>query len=102
MNIGELVLAVKEIYELIVIIKDIFKELEIDEKDIEDTLKSLKEYCEGPLVDAIGDVVNELAKNCSELIKDAIELFDSIEKNVREIEKTDGEGAKLLKEALYM
>lgn len=102
MGIGEIILAIGEVIELIKIIKDLFKELGIDEKDAQEALKNLKEYCEGPLVDAISDVVNDLIKNCKELIESSINFFEMFEKDVKEIEKTDAEGAKLLREALRM
>lgn len=102
MGFGELVVAATEVYQLIKTIKDILDELDIDEKDVEEALKKLKEACEGPLVDAIGHVVDELMKYCSQLIKDFLDLFNIMEKDIKDIEKTDEEGAKLLREALRM
>ena len=102
MGIGEILIAAKEIYELIKIIMEILDLLDIDEKDAEEALKKLKECIEGPLAEAIGDVVNELIKACSNLIEDFKTLFNTMTKDVEEITNADSEGAKLLKEALHM
>ena len=102
MGFGEMLVAAKEIYELIKIIKEIITELDIDQKDVENALKKLKEFCEGPLVEAVENVVNKLMEHCSELIRDFMDLFDGMDRDVKEIEKTDKEGAELLKSALYM
>lgn len=101
MGIGEFIMAIKTIYEIITVIKAILEELEIDQKDIESAMKNLKEFCEGPLVDAIADVVNDLAESCAKLIKDALDFMDILETDVKDHEKKNKEGAELLKEALY-
>ena len=102
MGFGELLVAAKEIYELIKLIKEIIDLLDIDQKDAENALKKLKEFCEGPLVDAVENVVNKLMQHCKELIQDFNNLFDGMDRDIKEIEKTDREGAELLKSALYM
>ena len=79
MGFGELLIAAKEIYELIKIIKEIIQELDIDQKDVENALKKLKDFCEGPLVDAVENVVNKLMQYCKELIQDFNDLFDGMD-----------------------
>ena len=102
MGIGEILIAAKEIYEIIKIVKEILKELDIDQKDVKNALNSLKEVCEGTLVEAIDTVVDGLTTACKELIDNFTQLFDILDRDVKEIETSDSEGSKLLKEALHM
>ena len=101
-SLGEIYAALSTVYELIKIIKDIFDEMDITEKDIENALKDLKEAVEGSLVDTLEKVVNGLMAASKQLIEAFQSLFDGMEENIKNIEKTDKEGADLLKSALEM
>lgn len=102
MGFGQLLVATGEAYQIIKNVVEIIKLLGIDQEDAEKAMKTLKEFCEGTLVDVLEDVVEKLTKACKELIANFTELFENMDKDIKEIEKTDKDSAELLKSALNM
>ena len=102
MGFGELLAAVAEILALVKEIQDLLEAIGVDYKDVEKAIDELREMVEGPLMEALHDVGQKLSQACEELIRAFHSICETITKSVQKVEKTDKDGADLLKSALNM